>query len=295
MQNIHPFEQGIGKAGTIELQTRGPHPKIITFGKWKDDRQVSKEVLMRMKMRLNLSGAQTLQLRTAIRTVFGRHSVEAGAGDFQTELNHRVERYFKLVKIIVKKTHKGVETTVERPAVFCSDFDGLLQLLLEVRDIDADCEEVLIGFDDGQGFLKLMMLVQSTEDRAKPEKKRLKYEDGVFAGSFKNSGVKKLMPLVVVPDCQEQYENVKQILDLAAVKGVERVSESSDIKMVLTEMGKQRASCTHNCIFGDGKAPYTDGCRLITVGDLRRAYERYILFYLLCSQFYFLAPPFAFH
>ena len=40
---------------------------------------------------------------------------------------------------------------------------------------------------------------------------RYKYSDGVFAGQFQNSGVKMLIPLVVVPDCQEHYENVRDM------------------------------------------------------------------------------------
>ena len=103
---------------------------------------------------------------------------------------------------------------------------------------------------------------------------RYKYSDGVFPGQFRNSGVKMLIPLVVVPDCQEHYENVRDIKQLVDVNGVDSVSESSDIKMILIEQGKQGAQSTHPCIFGDGKPPFTKGCTLLTVGDLRRAYER---------------------
>ena len=60
-----------------------------------------------------------------------------------------------------------------------------------------------------------------------------------------------LMPLVVVPDCQEHYENVKMMRQLVDVNGVDCVSESSDIKMILIEQGKQGAQSTHPCIFGD--------------------------------------------
>ena len=80
--------------------------KTITFGNTKVERKVTREDLMRIKMRLDLSGNQALLLRTAIRTVFGRKSVEDGAGDFQAELNQRLARFFKLVQINVKKKKK---------------------------------------------------------------------------------------------------------------------------------------------------------------------------------------------
>ena len=267
-------DQGVQKNGTLKIQGRGAHPKTITFGKTKVERRVTKEDLMRIKTRLDLSGNQTLLLRTAFRTIFGRKSVEDGAGDFQSDLNHRLARYFKLVHLNVKQKKKNVETIEGRWAVVCSDFEGLLEFLLEARDIDPEKEEVLVGFDFGQGILKLMMLVQSIKDREAPEKKRLKYADGVFATSFRNTGVKKLMPLAFVEDTQEQYSNIKQILDLVDIKGVENLSHAKDIKMVLLEQGRQGAQCSHPCIFGDGKPPYTDGCHELTVGDLRRFYER---------------------
>ena len=53
-----------------------------------------------------------------------------------------------------------------------------------------------------------------------------------------------LIPLVVVPDCQEHYENVRDMRELVDVKTVECVSESSDIKMILTEQGKQGGQCS---------------------------------------------------
>ena len=268
-------EQGVAKNGTMQIKGRGAHPKTITCGKIKAERRVTKEDLMRIKMKLELSGNQALKLRTGIRTIFGRKSVEEGAGDFQAELNHRLESFFKLVPLKVNKKKKNEAPTIEdRWAVVCSDFEGLLELLLQIRDIDPGLEEVLIGFDDGQGFLKLMLLIQSILDREQPEKKRPKYSDGVFAKSFRNSGVKKLIPLAVVQDTQEQYSNIKQLLDLVDVKGVENLSHSKDIKIVLMEQGRQGAQCSHPCIFGDGKPPYTEGCNELTVGDLRRFFER---------------------
>ena len=269
-------EQGVGRSGTLEIKTRGPNPKIVgigSYGRFNVARKMSKETLMRIKMRLNLSGTQTLLLRTSIRTVFGRKAVEDGAGDYQTELNHRLARFFKLVTLKIKKTHKGVVTWEDRQAGVCHDTEGLISYLMEIRDIDPDDEEVLFGFDDGQGSLKLMMLIQKLEDHNEPEKKRPKYIDGVFAQSFKNTSVKKLMIMACVPNCQEHYENVKQILEQVDLSGVD-MSESADIKMVLTQLGKQGASSTHNCILGDGKAPYIGGCKEVTFGELRGHFER---------------------
>ena len=58
---------------------------------------------------------------------------------------------FKLTTLTVKKTvKKAPPMLVERPTVYCSDFEGLLQYLLEMGLIDPDEMEVLVGFDDGR-------------------------------------------------------------------------------------------------------------------------------------------------
>ena len=68
----------MGKSGTMDINTGGPNPKTLSLGKPKEEKRITKEDLMRIKSRLDLSGNQTLLVRTAIRSVFGRKSVEPG-------------------------------------------------------------------------------------------------------------------------------------------------------------------------------------------------------------------------
>ena len=157
-------------------------------------------------------------------------------------------------------------------ASVCHNVEGLISHLMELREIDPDQEKVMFGFDDGGGSLKLMMLILRLLDHDEPEKKRGKYADGVFAKSFKNTGVQKLILMADVPDCQEHYVNVKQILDEVNISGVD-YSECTYIKMMLILLGKQGGNCTHNCIFGDGKSPYTS-CNDVTFGELRECNAR---------------------
>ena len=272
-------EQGISKrGGAMEIKTSGPFPKLVAIGSSAKPKAstMMKEDLMRIKLKLNLSGKQTLHLRTGIRTVFGRKSVKDGAGDNQAELNHSLAKFFKSVTLNVKKKFKVKKvmyvTWEDRVASVCHDVEGLISHLMELREINPDEEEVLFGLDDGGGSLKLMMLILKLQDHDEPQKKRGKYSDGVFAQSFKNTGVQKLILLADVPNCQEHYENVKQILEEVDISGVD-FSECTDIKMMLILLGKQGGSATHNCIFGDGKAPYTS-CKDVTFGELRECNAR---------------------
>ena len=62
------------------------------------------------------------------------------------------------------------------------------KLLIEVRDIDPENEDIQIGFDDGGGMTKEMMLVvDKSKDYNKNSSKRAKYIDGIAAKSFKNT------------------------------------------------------------------------------------------------------------
>ena len=272
-------EQGVSKrGGTLEIKTSGPFRKLVAVRSSANPKAstMTKEDLMRIKLKLNLSGKQTLNLRTGIRTVFGRKSVEDGAGDYQGELNHSLAPYFKSVTLHIKKKVKvkkiQVVTWEDRVASVCHNVEGLIRLLMQLRKINPDEEKVMFGLDDGGGSLKLMMLILKLLDHDEPQSKRGKYSDGVFAQSFKNTGVQKLILLADVPNCQEHYENVKQILEEVDISGVD-FSECTDIKMMLILLGKQGGNSTHNCIFGDGKAPYKE-CKDVTFGELRECNAR---------------------
>ena len=161
----------------MEIKTSGPFPKLVAIGSFAKPKAstMTKEDLMRIKLKLNLSGKQTLHLRTGIRTVFDRKSVEDGAGDYQAELNHSLEKYFKSVTLNVKKRSKVkkviVVTWEDRVASVCHNIEGLISHLMELREINPDEEEVMFGLDDGGGSLKLMMLILKLQDHDEPKKK----------------------------------------------------------------------------------------------------------------------------
>ena len=70
------------------------------------------------------------------------------------EVNHKLNGFFKIEQIAIIKTVNGVETEFQRGGIYCKDVKGLIQLLMEVREINPSNEEVLLGFDDGQGKFK---------------------------------------------------------------------------------------------------------------------------------------------
>ena len=91
--------------------------------------------------------------------------------------------------------------------------------------------------------------------------KKFKYSEGAVPSTSKLSGVKKTLLVGVLPFTQENYSNVKLILDLMKL-GDLKPTYSADIKMDLYLIGRDHGACRHNCIFGDGCTPWT--CLLYT-------------------------------
>ena len=106
--------------------------------------------------------------------------------------------------------------------------------------------------------------------------KRFKYCEGAVPSTSKLSGVKKTLLVGVLPFTQENYSNVKLMLDLMKL-GDLKPTYSADIKMDLYLIGRDHGACRHNCIFGDGCTPWTKKpCNLITVGDAKMWHMRFM-------------------
>ena len=133
--------------------------------------------------------------------------------------------------------------------VFCTDCDELLQLVLHERGLNPHECDVHVGFDGGQGILKIGFTVTERESCGEENPGRSKYSQvicgrfneifvylnqyftqGVAPKTAKLSSVKKLIVLGAVPDVPENYFNVKIILDELNMEALEYTT-AADIKM----------------------------------------------------------------
>ena len=65
---------------------------------------------------------------------------------------------FFMVKVLPTVRKKGNEETIEnRPGFFVKDLRALIHVLLEERQIDPEKQEILMGADDGQKSLKVII------------------------------------------------------------------------------------------------------------------------------------------
>ena len=122
--------------------------------------------------------------------------------------------------------------------------------------------------------LQLMATLKS-KDLELDSTKRAKYGEGVAPKEAKLSSVKKVLMLALVPDCQENYHNVKTLLQKLDFTGLD-VSFSVDLKLALYLVGKQSGGCKHNCIYCTGTDPWSSEAELLTLGKLNKFLSDYL-------------------
>ena len=270
-------EQGADptRPGTLMLATRGSKFKTVTIGKVRPKRKFTHQDILRLRVGLGLSADRTLYLAAGMRSVMGRDCIVPGLQPFMVLVNQRLREHFhSKTKDIMTKVKKQISFG-QTPAVFSKDVEELVKIMIELRAIDPEDSDIQFGFDDGQGFLKLMMMVLSKPElEHKDHQKRAKYADGICAKTFKNTSVKKVI-IVGVMKSQENYHNVKGMLEEVDINGVDSTF-SPDMKMGHIYQGRQGGSCKRNCNWCNGHAPWDGDCMgiLLRIGDLFREYNR---------------------
>ena len=125
-------------------------------------------------------------------------------------------------------------------------------------------------------FDQVMVVIKPRRIELREKGKRFKYSEGAVPSTSKLSGVKKTLLVGVLPFTQENYTNVKLILDNMKL-GALFPTYSCDIKMDLYLIGRDHGACRHNCVFGDGCTPWTQKpCSLITVGEAKMWHKKFM-------------------
>ena len=91
-------------------------------------------------------------------------------------------------------------------------------------------------------------------DAHSSEKKRLKYSDEYGCKDFKFTSVHKTLVLAVLPSIDENYANIKMLLDKLKLNSLD-CSISEDLKVLLLMVGKHLAASKHPCPFCETESP----------------------------------------
>ena len=119
------------------------------------------------------------------------------------------------------------------------------------------------------------MLEVKSKDLEEDNNKRSCYSDGVAAKSSKLSSVNRIFAIGIIPGCQENYQNIKRMLQYVRLSGLP-VTFSCDLKLGYFLEGKSGGNGRHNCTLCCGCSPWTGDCSLLTIGDLKRHHEQYV-------------------
>lgn len=207
-----------------------------------------------------LSMSQMLRYEKFIRGVFGRGALEPRVHEKIIESSHEFDDFFDVATMEFELKEKNKDATlVKRPVVYVQDAKDFIQNLHGKMSLDMEKTFLKVGIDNGQGFLKMCLLIVNKESN-------------VFANS-----VKEVEILAVVPDVQESYKNVKILWDKINMNELSTLI-SADLKMDNIILGIQSHSSSCPCYICDAKNPREKGVdwpkgTARTLGNIRENYD----------------------
>ena len=267
-------EFNVSAGQNLALASGGSRPMNIVIGTSRRKAptpQFSHQSLTRVQTALGLSGNKTLQLSQAIRSVFGRNSVESHLAKAIVSRNCVLEDLFEVATLTIPDKH-GKEETAQ--GVFCTDVHLLVAKLIEERELDPASMDVHLGIDNGQGSIKIGLTITRRQEQ-ESSAGRAHYSDGPLPKLFKESSVLRLMLVAVLPFVSETYEATKAMLQQINLQRLEHTM-SIDMKMQRIICGKAAGNPTHGCVYCSAARPYLTPGSLYTLADLKEKYRQYL-------------------
>ena len=161
----------------------------------------NKEDMIGIQQDLQLSNKQVKVLAQDLRICTdSRKSVESNLREKLHEANHQLDEFFEVRQLVYRREdkEKKIEENFHQTTIVCSNLSGLIGVILEKRQrMEEDSLLIRIGIDSGGGFLKICLSVFHIDD---PYSK----SNSLMSKKFKESGVKRVFLLGLVPDVSER-------------------------------------------------------------------------------------------
>lgn len=235
---------------------------------------ISADDMQKMQSSFQLSQKAIIGIGSMLRVAAkDRKIVESGLKGKLSKTIHQVDNFFES-KSFEFKHMKGKEISdVSQTTVYCKNVEGLIQFVKDKRGVsDAHLK---LGLDGGGGFLKLCLSIQSEDQPESADRKRQKFEDGVAAKRFKDSGVKKLIILALVQSCQENYENVNLLFSAVNISNL-GATFAVDLKMANILAGIMSHSSMYPCTWCDAaQHQLGEAAVLRTIGSIIDNYNKW--------------------
>lgn len=207
---------------------------------------LSGQDFVKIKTQFNLSSKTTLGIASALRVASKKRTIiEPGLKKTLERKNLELEEFFSVKKLDFLTTKSKISTLVTNLLVYCNNLENFIEYIETRREIGN--HHLKVGIDGGGGFLKVCLSIQALQDKTdQKESKRQKYDDGVCAKTFKDSGVKKLFILGIAKSTQENYDNVSEIWKMLNINDFS-CTIATDLKLANILLGIMSHSSSYPC------------------------------------------------
>lgn len=161
---------------------------------------------------------------------------------------------------------------MQRPFVFCTDIEELCGIVQEMRECEQKHLKFGIDAPPPSSFLKVALSIQNTQGTTE-ETRRQNYVDGVAAKKFKDTRVKKLLLLGLVPSTQENHMNVLKLWSLLKINDL-KGTVATDLKLANVLMGIMAHFGTYPCTWCTALKVEFGEYR--TLGDCLKNYDDWV-------------------
>ena len=268
------MEENMNDTNICSLSAKRGRPLSIEISPKVSATKVTAEDFHRIQSDLNLSTNQTKTLGKHIRSSFGTRSVtEPYIREKLQQKAHQLDNLFTSEFRDFDCTNNASSV----PVIFCCDVEELKNRIVHHRNFQENFESI-IGIDSGGSFLKVCLTARSSSlsQESGHDLARSRLSDGVAAKSLKDTSVKKLFILAVVPDAQESYRNLLILWNLLKFTSPQTLSPYTfcmDLKLANIMIGLMSHSCLHPCTWCNVEKDKLD-CEgeLRTLGNIRECY-----------------------
>ena len=247
---------------------RGGNQLSVTVGKSAekpDPLLINSELMARLQKKLHCS--ERAVLKTAREFKSGGVKFEPHIREDLEKLSHCLDEFYTVEKLdfIEKKQvkKKSVTSNVMLDLVYLKDPVAFIEHVIKERGLDKEKVLVRIGLDGGQGSFKVVASVFETD-----------YDPEITFASKKEgpgnrlTGSNRLLVLALAEDLQEQYENMRTIVEKLQLNAIE-CSFACDLKLINCVLGISSHSGKFACPYCEGEMTLQPGV-LRTFGGLDR-------------------------
>lgn len=214
---------------------------------YKKPEPISANVFHKIETNLMTSRNKTLCLAREIRKITqNRKAIAPCLEKSLLQKSKLLDNFFSAIEIDIELSDKSIE---KRSFVYCNSLINFIEYVKKIRYLDN--VHVKIGIDGGRGFLKLTLSLQCTSatDTTQSDNK----SNGLESKKYKDSGVKKIFILGIVPSAPENHNNVSKMWETVNVNG-SLDTIATDLKMANILFGLMSHSSSFPCTWCEAPA-----------------------------------------